>query len=224
MSLNIPIQNFYSRYVKNLKPVGNGQLKGLCPFHEGRNPSLSINLETSSWFCHACVIGGGPVQFDEQLGVEPPDLVRRDGPVARGLFPGEIRKVRDTEQQARWSEKRKADEMARTEVARGLWSQAVPIMPGSPAGRYLSRRGLPGPWPATLRFIPRGWHPTTGRTFPAMVAAATRCPDGAPVAVQLTALTVDGQKASVDPLRWTRGVLRGAAVQLPPGVREWPLS
>ena len=49
-----------------------------------------------------------------------------------------------------------------------------------------------------------------------MVPAATRCPDGAPVAVQLTALTPDGRKASVDPLRWTRGVLRSAAVQLAP--------
>ena len=78
MSLNISIQDFYSRYVKNLKPVGNGQLKGLCPFHDDRHPSLSVNLETGSWFCHACVIGGGPSHFAEQLGVEPPEDGKRD--------------------------------------------------------------------------------------------------------------------------------------------------
>ena len=82
MSLNIPIQNFYKRHVKNLKPVGDGQLKGLCPLHEDKNPSLSINLETGSWFCHACVIGGGPSDFTEQLGVEPPDDGKRDRPEA----------------------------------------------------------------------------------------------------------------------------------------------
>ena len=212
---NTTFTDFYNRHVKNLKPVGNSQLKGLCPFHEDRNPSLSINLETGSWFCHACVMGGGPRQFAERLGVERPGLVGRDEPVARGLFPCEIRNVPDAEHQARWSEKRKADELARIGVAKSLWGKAVPITPESPAGRYLCRRGLPGPWPTTLRFLPRAWHPT-GRTFPALIAAATRWPDRVPVAVQLTALTLDGQKAMVDPVRWTRGVLRGAAVRLAP--------
>lgn len=70
---NYSIQDFYSRYVKNLKPVGHGQLKGLCPFHDDRHPSLSINLETGSWFCHACMIGGGPSHFAKRLGVSPPE-------------------------------------------------------------------------------------------------------------------------------------------------------
>jgi 5S rRNA maturation endonuclease (ribonuclease M5) len=74
--------NFYETHVKNLKPAGNGQLMGLCPFHEDRNPSLSINPETGSWYCHGCKDGGGPVQFSERLGVEPPDDGRRDEPVA----------------------------------------------------------------------------------------------------------------------------------------------
>ncbi len=82
MSLNVPIKDFYNRHVKNLKPAGNGQLKGLCPFHEDRNPSLSINAETGQWFCHACVIGGGPSQLAEQLGVDPPDNGKPDNPEA----------------------------------------------------------------------------------------------------------------------------------------------
>ena len=73
MSLNIPIQDFYDRHVKNLKPAGNGQLKGLCPFHDDKNPSLSVNLTTGSWYCFACVEGGGPENFAERLGVSPPD-------------------------------------------------------------------------------------------------------------------------------------------------------
>lgn len=72
MSLDIPILDFYEHRVKNLKPVGGG-LKGICPFHDDRNPSLSINLETGSWFCHACNVGGGPRQFAERLGEPMPD-------------------------------------------------------------------------------------------------------------------------------------------------------
>ncbi|MDA2916105.1 toprim domain-containing protein [Nitrospinae bacterium AH_259_B05_G02_I21] len=173
-----------------------------CPVHEDQTPSLHIAEGKNGRLLLKCFAGCSWGAL-------------RDALMARGLFPSEVRNVPDAEQQARWSDKRKAEELARVGAARRLWGQAVPITPDSPAGRYLSRRRLPGPWPVTLRFLPRAWHPT-GRTFPALIAAATRWPDRVPVAVQLTALTPDGQKAMVDPVRWTRGVLRGAAVRLAP--------
>ena len=36
------------------KPAGNNELLGLCPFHDDKNPSLSVNLETGAFNCHAC--------------------------------------------------------------------------------------------------------------------------------------------------------------------------
>lgn len=173
-----------------------------CPVHEDHTPSLHIAEGEDGRLLLKCFAGCSWGAL-------------RDALMARGLLPDRRQSVPDAEQQARWWRERKAEEMTRIGAARRLWGQAVPITPDNPAGRYLSRRRLPGPWPATLRFLPRAWHPT-GRTFPALIAAATRWPDRVPVAVQLTALTLDGQKAMVDPVRWTRGVLRGAAVRLAP--------
>ena len=80
------------------------------------------------------------------------------------------------------------------------------------------RRGRP----PTFRFLPRTRHPS-GAFVPALVAAACRWPERRVVAVQLTALTGDGRKAPVEPVRWTQGRLRGAAVRLTPWVQATPI-
>lgn len=36
------------------KPAGNNELLGLCRFHDDKNPSMSVNLETGAFNCHAC--------------------------------------------------------------------------------------------------------------------------------------------------------------------------
>src|SRR4051794_26392936 len=36
---------------------------GLCPFHEDRNPSLSIDLERGLWYCFVCAEGGDIPKF-----------------------------------------------------------------------------------------------------------------------------------------------------------------
>jgi hypothetical protein len=33
----------------------------LCSFHDDRNPSLSLNLKTGAFFCHACGAKGGDI-------------------------------------------------------------------------------------------------------------------------------------------------------------------
>lgn len=107
------------------------------------------------------------------------------------------------------------DDRQRIDAARRFWASGRAVKDDDPAGRYLASRGLPGPWPGTLKFLPNARHPS-GATLPALVTAACRWPDRAPAAVQFTALTLDGHKAPVEPLRWTRGVLRGAAARLAP--------
>jgi DNA primase len=46
----------------DLKPSG-GEFRGLCPFHEDHNPSLSINAEKQRWFCAPCSKGGDVFAF-----------------------------------------------------------------------------------------------------------------------------------------------------------------
>ena len=48
---------FYSKYFKDLKSIPPKQ-NVLCLFHEDKIPSLSVNLESGLWYCHACKKGG----------------------------------------------------------------------------------------------------------------------------------------------------------------------
>ena len=43
-----------------------------CPFHNDRTASMSVNLEKGTWFCHACDVGGGLLDFERKL-TEKPD-------------------------------------------------------------------------------------------------------------------------------------------------------
>lgn len=60
---------FYSRHLESgFTPNGKTKVVVNCPFHEDRNPSLSIDLETGKWFCHGqCQEGGTPIQFWSKL-------------------------------------------------------------------------------------------------------------------------------------------------------------
>ena len=52
----------YTSYVKKAKITGD-QLIGLCPFHDDRNNSFSVNLRTGQWHCFAEDRGGNFTQF-----------------------------------------------------------------------------------------------------------------------------------------------------------------
>lgn len=52
----------YQGYIKKAKITGD-QLIGLCPFHDDRNNSFSVNLKTGQWHCFAEDIGGNFTQF-----------------------------------------------------------------------------------------------------------------------------------------------------------------
>lgn len=52
----------YSRYVK--KPQINGKsLTGLCPFHDDRNASFSVDLKSGKYTCFACGAQGNYINF-----------------------------------------------------------------------------------------------------------------------------------------------------------------
>lgn len=44
------------------------QLVGLCPFHNERTASFSIDPEKNVWFCHGCSAGGDTIRFIQRLG------------------------------------------------------------------------------------------------------------------------------------------------------------
>ncbi|MEG4010360.1 DUF3987 domain-containing protein, partial [Microcoleus sp. Pol11C1] len=58
--------DFYGSYIPNLKRSGTN-LKGLCPFHEEKTGSFTIDPDTNLFKCFGCGVGGGPVQFLHQI-------------------------------------------------------------------------------------------------------------------------------------------------------------
>jgi DNA primase len=48
-----------------LKKNGKGY-KGLCPFHDDKTPSLSVNPETNLWNCFGCNKGGDVFTFEQE--------------------------------------------------------------------------------------------------------------------------------------------------------------
>ena len=101
---------------------------------------------------------------------------------------------------------------------RGFWHHCD-YARGTPAARYLARRGLP--WLARhtdIRYRAETPHPT-GIYLGAMVvlihdAAGSIC------AVHRTFLTPDGTKAAVDPVKATIGAFSGGAIRLDPAGPE----
>ncbi|MDD5450911.1 MAG: AAA family ATPase [Desulfovibrionales bacterium] len=62
----LDFKNFYKRLVPTLREHG-GQAIGLCPWHDDRSPSLSVNLKTGLYYCHACGAKGDVFTFYQQL-------------------------------------------------------------------------------------------------------------------------------------------------------------
>jgi hypothetical protein len=61
---NIDYQSYYGSHVKRMgKPSGKGEAMALCCFHDEKNPSMSINVKTGLWNCHACKDGGDVFAF-----------------------------------------------------------------------------------------------------------------------------------------------------------------
>jgi hypothetical protein len=56
-SLLTPIEYYTGQFskLKSNKKWSNV----ICPFHDDKTPSLSLNLETGGFFCHACQTKGG---------------------------------------------------------------------------------------------------------------------------------------------------------------------
>ncbi len=69
------IVELVSRYV-NLKKSGNSY-KGVCPFHEDNDPSLTVDPEKKLWHCFGCGAGGDVFNFLMKIeNLSFPDAVR----------------------------------------------------------------------------------------------------------------------------------------------------
>lgn len=84
----IDYRRFYSARLGKFQ--GNGtNVKAHCPFHEDKNPSLSLDLQTGLWKCHGCGEEGNANSFlvktgEAESGTEADSILRQEAGVGAG--------------------------------------------------------------------------------------------------------------------------------------------
>jgi len=70
---------FYNKYIEKIRLSSGGkQATGLCPFHEDKKNSFSINLETGQWKCFSGCGEGNSLTFADRMKIprnETPDWI-----------------------------------------------------------------------------------------------------------------------------------------------------
>jgi DNA primase len=61
-----PIADVIGEHVA-LRNAGGGNLKGLCPFHDEKSPSLSVSPARGLFHCFGCGAGGDVIRFVERI-------------------------------------------------------------------------------------------------------------------------------------------------------------
>lgn len=56
-------RNYFKQYLPDLKENGRSQAMAKCLWHDDRNPSLSVNLDSGLYHCFACGASGDLVNF-----------------------------------------------------------------------------------------------------------------------------------------------------------------
>jgi DNA primase len=61
-----PIDDVIGEHVQ-LRNAGGGNLKGICPFHDEKSPSLSVSPSRGLFHCFGCGAGGDVIRFIERI-------------------------------------------------------------------------------------------------------------------------------------------------------------
>lgn len=60
-------QEFYSKYLQQVKRLGEDEYLGLCPFHPDTHPSFNFNSQTGLYLCRGCNKRGNAIHFYAKL-------------------------------------------------------------------------------------------------------------------------------------------------------------
>lgn len=184
--------------VVTLKKAGKDWL-GLCPFHNERTPSFTVNDGKGFFHCFGCGAHGDAIAFVMQrqgLGFrEAVELLESEN----GLRHLQAARPAPPPPKAVQSVDRK-----KAEAVERIWAQTVALAAGGIVDRYLRGRCLVPPaeygvgdatanagWPVDLRYHGALWHRDAKSELPAMVAAM-RKPDGTLGAIHRTYLKATG--------------------------------
>jgi DNA primase len=204
----------------DLKKRGNREKVGLCCFHQERTPSLEVNDDKGTYYCHGCGASGDAISF--LTSHENMSFRQAVETLSGDTFP-----VISDEERAKRKAESERKQGERLAIARNIWANAGPVA-GTPAEVYARSRGITMELPGSVRFgmTPRWRDPETGelgRDFPAMVCAIQNA-DGDLAGVQCVFLELGGRRkysrprpdGSAAKAKLTYGLLVGGAFRLGP--------
>jgi len=145
-----------------LKKAGRSW-KGLCPFHNERTPSFTVDRDKGLYHCFGCGAGGDVIHFIRQIDrLEFPEAVEALASRFGVTIPRRERRGPREERRDRL--------FAATAAAQRFYSERL-ARPGNPAAKYLESRGVPPEmWTAlTLGHAPDAWETLSkglGGAFP----------------------------------------------------------
>jgi phage/plasmid primase-like uncharacterized protein len=187
------------------------ELVGPCPKCAGHD-RFAVHLRKQVWNCRQCG-GKGAGAISLVMFIDGCDFRTAIETLAGEAVPTPVPSKNVS----------RLDDAAQARKAKWLWSRREPIS-DSPAETYLrAARGLRGPFPAALGYLP----PSKPEHRPALIAAAgmasehepgvVAIADDAVKAVHLILLKADGSgKADVEPNKLSVGPIKGAPIMLAP--------
>jgi DNA primase len=201
-----PISRVISDFVV-LKGDGSKYM-GLCPFHDDKNPSMSVNDDEGYFHCFACGAAGdhfgflqryhgvGFVTALESFDCEPSTPYRHLN-----------RKPARSADKQKWVDT--------------IWEHSSPIQSCSPVGDYLASRGIPVGELLPLTNLAQTvlQYQRDGEEHPVLLAAIRNAEDQI-AGVQRIYLTRDGKKLPVASPKMSLGTVRGGAIKLGDGREE----
>jgi DNA primase len=133
-----PIADVIGEHVQ-LRNAGGGNLKGICPFHDEKSPSLSVSPSKGLFHCFGCGAGGDVIRFVERIEnlgfTEAAErLAARAGIQLRYLEDGRNAPARQPGQRARLIEAHKA--------AAEFYAEQLGTSEARAAREYLIERGF----------------------------------------------------------------------------------
>ncbi|HZI64963.1 MAG TPA: CHC2 zinc finger domain-containing protein, partial [Thermoanaerobaculia bacterium] len=133
-----------------LKKAGRSW-KGLCPFHNERTPSFTVDRDKGLYHCFGCGAGGDVIHFVRQIDrLDFPEAIEVLAARFGVAIPKRVaRGPRDVEREKLLAAVAAAQRFYAAELAK----------PGNPAAEYLEKRGVPEPVAKALGlgYAPPGW-------------------------------------------------------------------
>lgn len=215
--------------VATLKKAGSAaEFVGLCPFHNEKTPSFTVNVRKGLYHCFGCGVTGHNaidlVMARNGLEFRPAlELLESENGLSHFKASRPAPPAPKAEQ---------AEDVGKREAMLRIWGQTVALEAGGIVDRYLRGRCLVPPvlylpgmlpeenagWPPDLRYHGALWHPDLKRGIPGMVAAMRRA-DGSLGAIHRTYLKVTGTsvtKAGTERDKMMLGEPAGTLIRLAP--------